>query len=60
MQEFQEQHAVEDFRQIKYYFEVFCETQEQLGMSGYLISARNYPYGYFYDKELQGSGTRDS
>ena len=43
MQEFQEEQAVEDFRKIKYYFEVFCGTQEQLGMSGYLISARNYP-----------------
>ena len=24
-------------------FEDFCETYEQLGMSGYSISARNYP-----------------
>ena len=43
MQEFEEHQAVEDFRKIKYYFKVFCGTQEQLGMSGYSISARNYP-----------------
>ena len=42
-QEFQEPKAPEDFRKIEYYFEDFCETQEQLGMSGYSASASNYP-----------------
>ena len=39
-QEFQEPKAPEGFRKIEYYFEDFCETQEQLGMSGYSINAR--------------------
>ena len=40
-QEFQEPKVAEDFRNIEWYFEDFCVTQEQLGgMSGYSISAR--------------------
>ena len=42
-QEFQEQKAPEDFRKIEWYFEDFCKTHEQLGMSEYSISGRNYP-----------------
>ena len=38
-QEFQEPKAPKDFRKIEYYFEDFCETHEQLGMSGYSIIA---------------------
>ena len=41
--EIQEQWAAEDLQKIKWYFEDFCETHEQLGMSGYSASARNYP-----------------
>ena len=33
----------------------FVKYMNQLGMSGYSISARNYPYGYSGGKELQGS-----
>ena len=29
----QEQQATKDFQKIEQYFEEFCETQEQLGMS---------------------------
>ena len=36
-------------------FEDFCETQEQLGMSGYLASAAIYLKGYSCGKELLGS-----
>ena len=42
-QEFQEQEDAQDFWKIKWYFENFCETHEQLGKSGYSISVRNYP-----------------
>ena len=41
-QEFQEPKAPEDFQKIEYYFEDFCETQEQRGMSGYSKGARSY------------------
>ena len=40
---FKRKKALEDFRKIEYYFEDFCETHEQLGMSGYSASASNYP-----------------
>ena len=33
----------------------FVKYMNQLGMSGYSISARNYPYGYSGGKELQGN-----
>ena len=39
----QEKQASKDFRKIEWYFENSCETHEQLGESGYSISARNYP-----------------
>ena len=54
-QEFQEPKAPKDFRKIEYYFEDFCETHEQLGMSGYSTSARIYSKGYSCGKELLGS-----
>ena len=54
-QEFQEPKAPEDFRKIELYFEDFCDTYEQLGLSGYLTSARIYLKGYSSDKEQQGS-----
>ena len=41
-QEFQEQKAPGDFWKIEWYFEDFCETHDQLGMSGYSTSARIY------------------
>ena len=52
---FQEPKAPKDFRKIEYYFEDFCETHEQLGMSGYSTSARIYSKGYSCGKELLGS-----
>ena len=33
----------------------FVKYMNQLGMSRYSISARNYPYGYSGGKELQGN-----
>ena len=54
-QEFQEPKAPEDFRKIELYFEDFCDTYEQLGLSGYLTSARIYLKGYSSGKELLGS-----
>ena len=51
----QEQQATKDFQKIEQYFKEFFETQEQLGMSEYSISARNYPQGYSCGEELQGS-----
>ena len=59
-QEFQEPKAPKDFRKIKYYFEDFCETHEQLGMSGYSTSARIYSKGYSCGKELPAVGTKYS
>ena len=56
----QEQWATKDFQKIEQYFKEFCETQAQLGMSEYLICARNYPQGYLCGKELQGSSTKYS
>ena len=47
--------AAKDFRRIEQYFKDFCETPEQLGMTGYSESARNYSQGYSGGKELQGS-----
>ena len=38
----------------------FVKYMNQLGMSGYSISARNYPYGYSGGKELQGSRRKHS
>ena len=40
---FKSKKAPEDFRKIECYFEDFYETHEQLGMSKYPVSARNYP-----------------
>ena len=40
---FKSNKLLKDFPKIEYYFEDFCETPEQLGMSGYSVSARNYP-----------------
>ena len=54
-QEFQEPKAPEDFRKIELYFEDFCDTYEQLGLSGYSTSARIYLKGYSSGKELLGS-----
>ena len=43
------------FRRTNGIKKTFVKYMNQLGMSGYSISARNYPYGYSGGKELQGS-----
>ena len=59
-QEFQEPKAPEDSRKIEQYFEDFCETQEQLGMSGYSISARIIHRGIQVTKNCKAVGTKYS
>ena len=59
-QEFQEPKAPEDFRKIEYYFEDFCETHEQLGISGYSTSARIIHRGIQVTRNCKTVGTRYS
>ena len=43
------------FRSTNCISKTFVKYMNQLGMSGYSISARNYLHGYSGGKELQGS-----
>src|SRR4051812_33339197 len=38
----------------------FVKYMNHLGMSGYSVSARNYPYGYSCDKNCKAVGTKYS
>ena len=58
-QEFQEPKAPEDFRKIEYYFEDFCETREQLGISGYSTSARIIHRGIQVTRNSKAISSKD-
>ena len=59
-QEFQEQQAAEDFRKIEWYFEDFVEYLNQLGMTGYSVSARIIRRGIQVTKNSKAVSSKDS
>ena len=51
----QEQQATQDFGSPNSILKTFVKYMNQLGMSKYPVSARNYPQWYSCGKEQQGS-----